>query len=230
MTWSDPLGDFRAFLADGATDNLVKERKVLGNSQAGQNRTFYTFDDRITASGYQSACAAPLRVFWDASPGPGPVEIAASGILVTDAVRGEFQMMFVPSGLGKLTASYHYQQSRDAELNIFLQQGANQVSTDLPGNVPAGLQMPVLHIAGSLAYSRLAQRWQQRKSEQFMLQDEPARTEAEERIKFYQAESSRLLNAGMLLRRSYYDMRQDRGRAPAYGTLTRRPNPWTPDR
>jgi hypothetical protein len=229
MAWSTALSDLRTLLADTASHNLVKDRLVLGNTSLGTNRTFYTFDDRLLASGYQDVCGSPLRVFWDAGSGSG-VELAASGTLVTDPIRGEFQTMFVPSGQGRLTASYHFQQSLDTELNTFLQQAALQVSAQTPNDVPNGMQMAAMQIAASMAHTALAQRWQQRKSEQFMLQDLPARQEAEELIKFHQAEATRLLNDGMAIRLAYYDGRQDRGKAPAFGILARTPQPYTPRR
>ncbi len=224
--WPTPLADLRTYLRDTQNDLLVKDKKCFGSTN-GQNRTFFTFDDRLVASGNQSVCAAPLRAFWDV--GTGAVEIAASGILITDQVRGEFQLMLVASG-GDIRATYHHQHWIDTELNMYLQQAANQVSADVAGNIPLGLQLPAMNIAGSMAYTSLAQRLQQRKADQFLLQDEPSRKEAESLIGFYQKESTRLMNDGLALRRAFYDGRQDRGRAPAFGLLKRTPQPYTPKR
>lgn len=223
--WADPIGDLRRFLADSPNDNLVKNKACLGDWTAGQNRTFFTFDDRLLASGNQSVCAKPLRVFY------GGVEIAASGILVTDQVRGEFQLMLVPSGTQKkLTAAYYYSQSLDEELNMDLQQAAYQVNSDTADNIAGGLQLAALDIAASMAHTRLATRWIQRKSSQFLLEDEPARKEAEELIRFHQDEATRLMDAGLKARESYYNLRMDRGKAPAFGVLKRIPRPYTPRR
>lgn len=226
-TWAAPLADLRTFLADTTNDNLVKDQKLFGETN-GQNRTFFTFEDRLVASGNQSVCGTPIRVFCNA--GGGYTEIAASGVLVTDSLRGELQLMYVPSGSVSLKASYHYQQFLDAELNVYLQQAANQVTADTASNIALGLQASALHIAASFAYKRLAQRWQQRKSEQFLLQDEPARTEAADRIEFYRKQGQDMMTEGIALRRSYYDMRLDTGRSPAYGVLNRTPSPYTPVR
>lgn len=227
MAWSDPTGDLRVFLSDGPYDNFIKQKKVLGETD-GVNRTYYTFDDRILASGNQSVAGSPLRVFW------GPQEIAASGILVTDQVRGEFQMMFVASGgvraNEKLTSSYHYQQHLDSELNMYLQQGLNFCSATTAAQVPAELQAAVLAFAGYNAHTKLAQRWQQRKSEQFMLQDAPMRQEAEDRVRYHQEEAQRLYAQAREMRQDYYDTRNSRAFAPAYGLLSRIPNPYTPKR
>lgn len=224
MAWADPLGDLRMVLADGPTDNLIKNKILVGPCN-GQNRTFFTFEDRLVASGNQSVCGDPVRVFLNA------VEVLASGILVTDQIRGEMQLMLVPSGTQtKLTASYHYQQHLDSELAFYLKQAANRVTIDTPGNIPPGLQAAALNYAGELAHRRLAQRWQQRKSQQFMLQDEPARKEAEDLIKYHQGEADAMLKNAGLARRDYYDLRQDRGRAGAFTWLVRVPGLYTPRR
>ena len=224
MAWADPLGDLRRFIADSPNDNLVKDKKVLGDYNTGGNRTFYTFDDRLLASGNQSVCGKPLRVFY------GGAELQASGILITDQIRGEFQLLYVqPSGSQKkLTATYYYQQSLDDELNMDLQQGANQMSAATAAQVDPGLQLSAMDVAASMAYTRLANRWQQRKSEQFLLEDEPARNEAEARITFYQKESDRLMKAGTDGRTAFYNLRLGRGLQPSFGVLSRTPRPYTP--
>src|ERR1035437_1047797 len=213
MAWNDPRGDLRTLLADGPTDNLVKNKLVIGPTN-GVNSTFFTFEDRLISSGNQSVCGEPLHLYL------GGVEVSASGINVTDQVRGEMQLSFAPSGQAKLTGSYHYQQHLDSEIDVYLQQGLNRIdggsNTSL---VEPGLQPAVLEYAGAMAHRRLAQRWQQRKSEQFMLQDEPARKEAEALITYHRDEAKDMLAEAQVARRDFYDFRQDRGRSPAFGLL-----------
>jgi hypothetical protein len=226
--WASPIADLRTFLRDTQNDNLVKNKKLFGNTQAGQNRTFMTFEDRLLASGNQAICGVPLRLFWSATGGDNGVELSASGVLVTDQVRGEVQTMFLASGNGLLTGTYHFQQHLDSELTFFLNQAAIQVNSDTPDQVLPGLQLAAMNFAASMAHGALAIRWQQRKSEQFLLEDEPARKEAEARITFHQQEEASKMAAGLALRDSYYDLRMSRGKAPAYGMLNRIPSPWTP--
>jgi hypothetical protein len=223
MSWTDPSGDLRTLLADGPTDNLIKDKLLIGPIN-GVNTTFYTFEDRLTASGNQSVCGEPISLYLN------KVEISASGITVTDQVRGQVELSFAPSGQLKLTGSYHYQQHLDSEITFYLQQGANLVAVDIVDNVPPGLQMAVMDYAGAMAHRRLAQRWQQRKSEQFMLQDEPAREEAEALIKYHQEEAKEMRSEGQQARRDFYDLRQDRGRSPFFTLLNRVPSPYTPRR
>ena len=225
MSWSDPLGDLRRFLADTNEDNRVKQRAVLPTFTNGQTRRFITFDDRLLASGNQSVCAQPLRVYL------GNNEIAASGILVLNQDRGEFELMLVVSGnQQKLTASYYFQKWYDDELNFYLQQGAQQVNANQASEVIPGLQLPALEFAGSMAFTRLGSRWQQRKSQQFLLEDEPARKEAEELIKYCTSEAERLRKAAREDRESYYNTKLNLAQSPAWALLSRIPPPYTPRR
>lgn len=228
-TWGTALTELRTILADTSADNLVKEQQLLGVTN-GQNSTFYTFQDRIIASGNQSVCGTPLRVWVN------NVEIPSSGIVVTDQIRGEINLLYVmvsgstSVGSPRLKTSYYFQQNLDDELNLFLTQAANYVSLADITKTPPGLQQSVLMFAAATAHTRLAQRWQLRKSEQFMLQDEPMRQEAESLIKFHQDQAKACRADASTLRRDYYEFRQDQGRQAAFGTLYRTPPPWTPRR
>lgn len=223
-TWSTALADLRTFLCDTDRDHLVKDKEVLGRRD-GQNRTFYTFDDRLVASGNQSVCGRPLEVYENG------VEISASGILITDQFRGEFQMMYVPSGNVKLTASYYYQEFIDDELNLFLTQARHLVNVSDITEVPEGLQMAVLNLAAAFGHQRLAMRWQERKLSQFGLHEAPALdAEATQRVQYHRDQAQWLRQEGVEMRRSYYDLRHDRGRQPAFGILKRGPAPWGPRR
>lgn len=223
MSWDDPLGDLRRLLADTEDDNLVKNKAVFGQIN-GTNRQFFTFDDRLLASGVQSVCDRPLRLWYDTT------EVAASGIRITNQLRGDFEVMSPPSAGTRVTASYYYQNSLDSELNFFLEQASLQVNTAQVSQVDPALRLAVLSLAAGMANERLASRWQQRKSAQFQLLDEPVRNEMDARIKYHQDEAARLNAKGLELRRSFYDLRQDRGRSPAYGLLKRTPSPWYPKR
>lgn len=227
MSWADPLGDLRRLLNDSDVSNLVKQKRVFGTT-SGQNRTFFTFDDRLVASGNQSVCARPLRVWYD--QGYGAVEVAASGIIVQDQFRGEFLLTTSLSGVMSVTAAYFYQQSTDDELNFALDQATKQVNATDRSQLADGLQLACLYFASSITHRKLAQRWQQRKSEQFMLEDEPARKEAEDRIAFHLQQAKECQDLARSHRKEFYDLRQDKGLQPAYALLRRTPPPWTPRR
>lgn len=231
MAWTTALAELRALLCDTTSDNLVKQKAVLG-PQDGTNSIFYTFDDRLVTSGVQSLSPTPLHVYQYTAATNVWAELGASGINVTDPLRGTFQITMgtLPAATDQLTTSYHYQQSFDSELNGFLQQAANQTNVTDITQVPPGLQLAALQIAASLAHQRLAVRWEQRKSDQFMLQDAPARAQVDERVKFHQAEAEKLQANGLALRKSFYDLSLDQGRTPAFAILNRPPRPWTPQR
>lgn len=225
MAWNDPSGDLRRFLRDTVDDNLIKSQAVAGDRN-GTNTQFLTFFDRLYASGVQSSVADPrqrLRAFLNGT------ELVASGVTVTDATRGEFTISAAPTTSQELKVTYHFQMFRDDELAFFLQQAAGEVSVDLPSNIPPGLQMAAMNIAASLAYGGLAERWMQRKMDQFGFQEIDADSIAE-RVKFYAERCDRYLEKGAALRREYYDLGKDRGRRPAFGILSRPPRPYGPQR
>lgn len=234
MAWNDPRGDLRSFLNDDPNGNLVKDKTVFqarGGAADGTNSIFYTFEDRIVASGNQSVCGQPLRLFTqDESGSQAVTEFPASGILVTDPIRGEFQLMGpAPSGV-LVKASYFYHEHLDADLDIALRHGVQQVSATDATQVDEGLQLAVLHFAGSFAHRKAATRWLHRKSEQFLLEDSPSLEQLSDKVAFHQSQAKELMQMGLEIRKSFYETRLDKERQPAYGLLKRTPNPYTPRR
>ena len=177
----------------------------------------------------QTSSAYPLRVWVN------DTEWAASGINVVNHVRGEFQLTALggtaPASNALVKAGYFYQQHFDSELTFFLLQAAQLVNATAASSVPLGLQQAALNFAGAMAHERLAVRWQQRKSDQFMLQEAPQlSTEYEARITFHKQQAQDMYARGLAMRRDYYELSLDRGRKPSFGIFKRRPNPWTPNR
>ncbi len=236
MTWTDPLGDLRLLLNDDVAGNLAKSKQVFpsrGGEADGTNSIFYTFEDRLVApAGNQAGQSPPkLRVFLG-SPNnqtQAVTEVAASGITVTDPVRGEFQLTIQPSGV-MVTASYYWEQFLDTDLNFALTQAAKQVNVTTIDQTPDGLQLAALNIAASLAHRKAAQRWMFRKSMQFLLEDAPAQDAVDAAVKFHTEQATLLWTDGLLVRHEFYNMRQDQGYAPASAILARTPRPWTPNR
>lgn len=224
MSWVDPVGDLRRLLSDTDRDKQAKDKKIFGPVN-GQNRTFYTFDDRLTTSGIQSLSNRPLRLFVDG------VEYPASGINVTDAHRGEFILAMGPSlsGVREVRSHYWYQHHTESELNFFLTQAASQVSVDSIESVPAGLQLPALYIAGSLSHDRLAARYTERKSAEFMAH-EGTRGSMDDIITYHAQTAERMMKQALEMRKAYYDGMLGRGNRPAFRLLKRRTKSWTPNR
>ena len=219
MAWSSSLSDLRTFMCDTDRDGLVKRQELIG-PVTGQNRVFMTFSDRLVASGNQSVCGRPIRVY-EQNAGGNFSEVAASGVIVNDQYSGELLLTYAPSGIVKMFAAYYHQQLTDDEYNVGLEQAAHLVSLSSVTQAPEGLQPAVLHFAASFAHQKLANRWQQRKSDQFMYQETPTREAADEKVEFHQGQAKSMLRMAGDLRKSYYDLHFDRGRAPAFGILQR---------
>lgn len=232
MTWADPRGDLRLLLNDDQNGHLIKEKAlfpVRASGSTGLVRRFMTFEDRLVASGNQSVCGQPMRVFLT-DEGSGLVtEVAASGITILDQERGELELMIQPSGQ-QIRATYHYRNWLDAELDFCLLQGAKQVNAGSADQVDDGLQLACLDIAASLAHRRAASRWLDRKSAQFVLEEAVPADQMQERVQFHVSQAETLMTEGYAARLAFYDTRMDRGKSPAFKLLARTPRPYTPRR
>ena len=234
MTWSDPRGNLRTFLNDDAQANLIKNKPVFPFPRGeadGTASTFFTFEDRIFCDeGPQDQSSSPLRIFIGSPYSQQVTEYPASGIVVTDAVGGEFTLMgAAPSGV-LIKAQYYWQKWLDPDLDLYLQQAALQMNVSTASQVPDGLQLAALNLAGSMAHRQMAARWSFRKTMQFLLEDKPAAEHIEGLVAFHTEQAKELQVEGLAQRRAYYDLRMDQGRSPAYGLLARTPRPWTPRR
>ena len=234
MTWTDPNGDLRRLLNDDAQGNLVKHKRIFptrGGRADGRVSIFVTLEDRLVAPvGGQAGVSQPLRIFQQDPVTLAEIEMAASGIVVLDAVRGEFTLMgLAPSGVD-LYASYYWQQFLDADLTFALQQAAQQCAVNDVTLVPGGLQLTALSIAAALAHRKAAQRWGFRKSEQFLLEDAPSQDQLNEMVTFHSDQATSFMSDGMATRTAYYKDRLGQAQQPAYGLLARAPRPYTPRR
>lgn len=234
MAWSDPLGDLRLLLNDESTGNLVKSKRVFpprGGVSDGQTSTFFTFEDRLVATaGPQNLSTSPLRVFLGSTASQQETEVAASGVVVLDAVRGEFALMGpAPSGVF-MSASYYWQGWPDADLSSCLDQASRQVNATTAAQVIDGLQLAALEIAASLAHRRAAQRWTVRKSSQFLLEDAPSQEEITGMVNFHSQQAKEFMAEGIAARKAYNETRNDTASQPAFGLLRRTPRPYTPKR
>jgi len=224
-TWPDPTGDLRKFLDDTSDHNRIKNQDAIGD-QDGTNTRYYTFRDRLLASGVQSGASdqsARLRVFLAGT------ELVNSGINVTDATLGEFTLQQAPTVNQEMKVTYAYQDHRADELTFYLTQAINEISVSAAADVPPGLQTAALHFAASFAHDRLAERWLMRKIDQFGLH-ETAPDEISSRVDYHERRAKWYLNRAEKLRRDFYEFRKDRGRAPAFGILKRVPQGYTPRR
>lgn len=230
MTW-DALGDLRSLLNDDQQGNIVKSKAVFPTRDAaahGLYRRFYTLEDRLVCSGAQDLADQPLRV-WEVNVSTDQEhEVALSGIFVTDALRGEFTLSYAPSG--KVRAGYCWREWYDGDLERAISQGVRMCNATSADTVVDGLRMAATYFAAEQAHRRAAHRWQQRRTEQFLLEDQPAQNEMERHVAFHTQQATELHQLAMAMRKEYYATLGGQNLRPAYATLTRIPRPYTPRR
>ncbi len=235
MAWDDPLAELRSILNDDVTGFVVKSKPVFPSKTTelrGQIRQYPTLEMRLTTSGYQHTQPTPLRLFLENKQSGVTSEYPASGILVTNALRGEFEVMAAPSGV-VLTAGYSWREWDDTDLTRYLQQGVKQCNGDAtqPQNLIEGLQMVALYFAAEQAHRRAAHRWQQRLGEQWLLEDAAATTEAQKvHIDFHMQQATEMHRLAVEMRDAYFKDLLGAVNRPAGRMLVRVPRPYTPRR
>lgn len=212
--WPDlgsAINDLRRFVNDGPTDRPVKRKQVIGRVD-GTNVHYMTFDDRlIDTSLVVSLNDAPYD---------------ASQIVVDDPLMGMFHLQagsdptnqpLVPAPAQQsVRAAYYFQYFLDDELVEAIEMSAQVIcESDIVMNIASGLKPAALHFGAGFAYGKQAMRWAQRKSSQFMLEEEPLTNENMNRSNLFQKLSDDYYSKGIKLRDSYY-MRDGRRNAPAF--------------
>lgn len=205
--WPDlttAIGDLRTFLNDGPTDRPIKQKTAVGVVD-GTNPNFFTFEDRIVAGTLQVSIdfvAIGLQV--------PPI-----GLTVLDLVMGHFQLSPPPQSSQVVRCSYYYQIFLDADLQDAISRGMGQVfdTADIT-TIPIGLGQVVLNFAGYFAFTKAAIRWAERKTKQFILEEEPVVQETMNRANHYKSLAKGFMDEARILRDDYY-RRQSRSLAPA---------------
>lgn len=171
MAWLTPESDLRTQLSDNATDKHNYRKRVFGECN-GTNVRFKTLEFRR------------LNDFADVNPiNPGytapPLGVFKSGVLLTQAdiasdnpPTGDFILAVAPADGDVIEASYYAQWFTDAEIQQFLRVACNWMSLgDDYTTLADGLRAAALKYAAAEAYQKLAIRWSQMLSEQFLLSD-----------------------------------------------------------
>ena len=209
---SDPISDLRTFLSDGPHDHIVKRKKLFPTPD-GTSTAFYTFDDRLLAGSLVAYV--------------NDVVVAAT---LTDPISGAITLAKAPASGTLATADYYYQWILDAELTTFLSYAYSFVSAADATQVSEGLKIAVLQQAGSSAWMKLASHWVERAAHKFLVEDEPAKSEAEARAVHFSDLAGKYAKLALASRQSFYRLRQDSGYAPAFGRTLPSIQPWTPRR
>jgi hypothetical protein len=146
-----------------------------------------------------------------------------------DLVMGEFDLGYAPGPNDRVEATYYCQWFFDSELDVFLKHATQFLGLGPDWTViQDGLQPAALHYAAQEAYSKLATRWAERASDQFLLEDSPQK-EIKAIIDSYRAMSADFQKKSVQLRDDFYK-RQGRANAPSFRTVSGRVRDLTPGR
>jgi len=214
------IDDLRRFVNDGPLDRPVKRKQVIGRVD-GINTNFMTWDDRIIPT--------TLLVSVDDAP------YAASQVVVDDPILGTFHLIVSagppvapPPLQSTVRAAYYFQYFLDSELSEALMLSAQIITEgDDPTMIASGLKPAALHFGSSFAYGKQAMRWAQRKSAQFLLEEEPLSDDVMNRSNLFQRMSDAYYNKGLKLRDSFY-MRDGRRNVPSFNVFKPNTSPTPP--
>jgi hypothetical protein len=214
------IDDLRRFVNDGPVDRPVKRKQVIGRVD-GINTNFMTWDDRVIGS--------TLIVSVDDAP------YAAAQVVVDDPILGTFHLVasagppVAPPPLqSTVRAAYYFQYFLDSELNEALMMSAQIITEgDDPTQIASGLKPAAVHFGASFAYGKQAMRWAQRKSAQFLLEEEPLSDDVMNRSNLFQKMSDAYYNKGLKLRDSFY-MRDGRRSVPSFNVFKPNTSPTPP--
>lgn len=172
MSWTTAASDLRTMLSDNAKDKHCYRKKVLGDAN-GTNTRFKTMEFRRIQNFKQTDNLQPDF----AAP---PLGVWKNGVLLTPAdfaddypPLGDFTLTTAPENTDTLEASYFAQWFNDEEIIQFLRISCNWLALgdDYTTAVGPGLRPAALKYAAAEAYQKLASRWSQMLSEQFLMQD-----------------------------------------------------------
>lgn len=206
-TTQEARDELRIFLADGPTDKFAHRKNVFGKKD-GTNVSFKTFERRRITD--LSTAIAPLGVYVD-------------GALVTVSVdfqeTGDFTLAVAPtSAKVSVEASYYYQWFNDTEIDLFLKNAAQWITSGSdPLLIADGLQPAAIHYAAQEAYSRLISWFTVRISETYKLENAPT-TVPDAILESFIAQEKILKEKSEALRAQYYT-RQDQNLAPRFKSL-----------
>lgn len=214
------IDDLRRFVNDGPRDRPVKRKQVIGRVD-GINVHYMTWDDRIIANTLQVSL--------------NDVAYDPSQVVVDDSLMGMFHLVESPGppvvpapAQQTVRAAYYFQYFLDSELSEAIMMSTEIItSSDDPTTVAPGLKPAAIHFGASFAYGKQAMRWAQRKSAEFILEEEPLSDDAMNRPNLFAKLQANYYKQGISLRDSYY-MRDGRRNAPAFNVFKPNTTPSPP--
>lgn len=205
--WPDlatAASDLRTYLNDNPTDRPIKQKIAIGEVD-GYNINYFTFDDRLVAGTLgvtidfiAAALATPPRT-----------------VTLLDPVMGHFTLDPAPAPSQVVRCNYYFQLFLDADITEALNRAMGQVfdTADIT-TIPIGLGQVVLNFGGYFAFTKASIRWAERKSKQFIVEEEPVVQETLNRANHYKDLAKKYMDEARILRDDYY-RRQSRSLAPA---------------
>lgn len=172
MSWATAASDLRIQLSDNKNDKHCYRKKVLGDAN-GTNLRFKTMEFRRLNNFKQTVITEPDYT----AP---PLGVWKNGVLLGPAdftddypPLGDFTLAVAPENTDTLEASYFAQWFTDEEIGQFLRIACNWLALgdDYATAIGPGLRPSALKYAAAEAYQKLASRWSQMLSEQFLMQD-----------------------------------------------------------
>lgn len=216
--WSTPVTDLRRLMSDGPQDKRAHQKRTVPSGGDGEQTIFKTLETRYVPGS--------LQVFVD-----GVLQTITTEYTESDPVAGEFTFVTAPGINTIVKASYYWRHFGDDELQQFIDYAAFYLGYTVAALVEEGLRPAAIHKAASDAWARLSVFWQERRSEQFILEESPSvgTPTAEERQKEYSDAADIFLKRADRLRDDFYK-RQGRRHAPAQAILAGAVHETTPRR
>ncbi len=202
--WPDmttAVADLRRFVNDSPQDRPIKRKQVVGRID-GVNVDFMTWDDRLIDG--------TLVITVD------DAKLPPAQVLIDDLILGTFHLDTAPAQQTTVRASYFFQFFLDVDLVESMQMASQEISEgDDPTLIQSGLKLAALNFGAYVAYSKQAMRWAQRKSAQFLLEEEPLSDDNMNRSNLFQKLADSYKKNAIDLRQGFYQ-RHGRRDAPAF--------------
>lgn len=166
--WSTATTDLRILISDNDTDRYAYRKKCFGEVDS-INLSFKTLEfRRVTSFTNTITSAAPLGVYVSGT------RVATASITSDDTATGEFILVAAPTGNQNVEATYYYRWFIDAEITQFLTAASEWLgfTTDYT-LIPEGLRPSAKYYAAQEAMHKMAARWVERMSEQYLVEDQP---------------------------------------------------------
>lgn len=171
MNWLTAETDLRTQLSDGPKDKHCYRKSLFGELN-GTNLRFKTLEFRRLNNFTDTAVDSPTATLPPLGVWLNGVILSASDIDSDNPETGDFVLKVAPENGDTLEASYYAQWFNADEIAQFLRFACNWLAFgDDFTLISPGLRPAAIQYASAEAYQKLASRWSQMLSEQYLRQD-----------------------------------------------------------